>query len=154
MDEVTFPSIKDLLPHAPPMILLDEMVEVDERGCACRITIREDNPLFHRDGLPSYAGLEFMAQTIGALSGYRAIRQGLPVKLGFLLGTPYLRSSIKVFSTGQTLRIRIDHAWGERELLRFACRIHDELTRDLLQEAEVNVYRPANLDEFIARYQL
>ncbi len=38
------------------------------------------------EGLPTWSSIELMAQTISAYAGYKGQTQGLPPKIGFLLG--------------------------------------------------------------------
>ncbi len=47
-----------------------------------------------------------MAQTISAYAGYKGKTQGLPPKIGFLLGTRKMQLPCAYFSLGTTVRIR------------------------------------------------
>lgn len=70
-------GIAALIPHAGPMVLLDEVVSCDDRTIVCRTSShrRADNPLRHGDALPAVCGCEYGAQAAAVhgplLSGVR-----------------------------------------------------------------------------------
>lgn len=57
-------GIAALIPHAGPMVLLDEVVSCDERAIVCRTMshTRPDNPLRCEGVLPAVCGCEYGAQ--------------------------------------------------------------------------------------------
>ena len=60
------PSIEELVPHAAPMLALEELVEWREGFARVRMVIREDEQ-FLRDGrLDTIVTLEYMAQAVAA----------------------------------------------------------------------------------------
>jgi predicted hotdog family 3-hydroxylacyl-ACP dehydratase len=58
--------IRELIPHAGSMCLLDRVVAYDDAGIECAaISHRDaDNPLRHRGMLPVHIGIEYCAQAI------------------------------------------------------------------------------------------
>ena len=58
-----------VLPHKPPMILIDDVLEynIEERSVSAIVNINEDKLFFDKsiNGVHSTVGIEFMAQTIG-----------------------------------------------------------------------------------------
>lgn len=79
-------GIAALIPHAGPMVLLDEVVSCDDRAIVCRTSshIRPDNPLRFGEALPAVCGCEYGAQAAAVhgplLSGERS-RSGQVVLL-------------------------------------------------------------------------
>jgi predicted hotdog family 3-hydroxylacyl-ACP dehydratase len=149
MAEITFPSLDLLLPHRQPMILLTRMIEAEELRAACEVDIRPSLPFALADEMPAFVGIEYMAQSVAAFNGFKRYRTGQPIEVGFLLGTPKLTSFCKAFAFGQTLRIEVAHVWGEAQLARFECCIKDAKTGELLQQADLTVFKPENFDSFL-----
>jgi predicted hotdog family 3-hydroxylacyl-ACP dehydratase len=81
-----------LIPHRPPMRLVDELLECRNRGGVAAATVTADGPLTAADGCLEAVGLvEMMAQSYAAIYGYEDLRLGRPVKEGFLVGIRALR---------------------------------------------------------------
>ncbi|MBU2885728.1 hypothetical protein KO507_08135 [Gilvimarinus agarilyticus] len=59
-------NIEQLLPHAPPMVLLDSIIEHSETHILCQSNshLAPDNPLRTGDTLSVYAGIEYAAQAM------------------------------------------------------------------------------------------
>ena len=53
-------------------------------------------------GVPSYMGIEFMAQCIAVHAGARARVRGFVPPVGFLLGTRHYSCAVPYFETGTT----------------------------------------------------
>ena len=86
MDRLAFP-IEQYLPHRGAMRLIDRLIEAGEEHAVAEVDV-PDEGLFVRDGsVPAWVGIEYMAQTIAAWAGARALRTGGSPKLGFLLGS-------------------------------------------------------------------
>ena len=145
MANETYPAMEQLLPHRPPMILLDRMVAAKDKESTCEVTIGLQTLFLETSGVPSYVGIEYMAQAVAAHGGYNSYQAGEPIDVGFLLGTPRLQSFCRFFEVGQTLRVHVTHIWGDHELMRFQCTITNASTGTLLQQADLNVFKPKNL---------
>jgi predicted hotdog family 3-hydroxylacyl-ACP dehydratase len=149
MAAAPYPPIEQLLPHRSPMILLDRMVDATEMGSTCEVTIRPEILFLESAGVPAFVGLEYMAQAVAAYGGYKAYLAGEPVTVGFVLGTPLFKTSCQFFAVGQTLQIQVTHIWGDHELMQFHCVIQDACTGELLQQAELNVFRPKDIQSYL-----
>jgi predicted hotdog family 3-hydroxylacyl-ACP dehydratase len=131
----------DVLPHRPPMLLMDRIVSWDGSSLEGEVDIREDSPFGEAGlGVPRWVALEYMAQAVGALDGVRLRQAGRPVPPGYLLGTRRLDGTDGHFRPGATLRISVrevlQHANG---LGVFACRL-DDGERSLI--CQLTVFRP------------
>ena len=63
-------SPEELLPHAPPMVLLDRVLEWDDESILAELTIGPSTPFLDVGrGVPAHVGLEWMAQTCGLFAG-------------------------------------------------------------------------------------
>jgi predicted hotdog family 3-hydroxylacyl-ACP dehydratase len=143
--------IADVLPHSAPMILLDELVGYDDENVSCRVTITPDLPFFDnaKQGVPSYVGCEYMAQTIAAYGGAHALDDAGEVKIGFLLGSRKYHAEVGVFKLAQTLLIEAQKLiQDESGLCVFDCVIKDE-ENAVLAKAKINVFQPQDPAQFL-----
>ncbi len=125
------PAIEELVPHASPMLLLDQLLESGEDYLICELVVRSDG-LFDTAGrVPAWLGIEYMAQTVAAYSGLQAHRRGEQVKLGFLLGSRRFETNVQDFACGDILRVtakRIVH--GSSGMGAFGCIVEGGHTRE------------------------
>ncbi len=134
-------SVGDLLPHAPPMVLLDNVLGWDQGKVAATVIIHANSPFFVENrGVPSYVGLEYMAQTCGVYAGLEANAHGKPVRLGFLLGTRNYHASKDWFSVGDRLVIEAVEMFRQEGMGVFDCRI--TCGDDEVAAAQLSLYQP------------
>ena len=142
-------DLEKILPHNHPMILIDDIKEIniDERYLIAEVTIKEDKIFFDKsiNGVPYLSGIEYMAQTIGCYAFYRA--QRTEPKLGFLLGTRSYKNNIEKFENGKTYSIKVREIYGDSELVSFDCLIYNECEE--CARAVINAYQPENAEEYL-----
>ena len=127
-------AIEELLPHDHPMILIDEVAEDPEKGFYSLIRISEDCLFFETGrGVPSYVGMEYVAQTVGALVGLTARRSDNPVQLGYLLGARTYNASIPYFEAGTQLTTRVSASYEAGNLAKYDGKIYDEGGQTLVE---------------------
>jgi predicted hotdog family 3-hydroxylacyl-ACP dehydratase len=140
-------TLEDLVPHAPPMILIDHIHACESEGLEATVRISEDSPFFEpRRGVPSYVGIEYVAQTVAALAGLRARRSGQDISLGFLLGTRRFDASLPYFILGSELTIQVEPEFEARNVAKYLGRITDE-TGETIVTTSVTVYLRGATDE-------
>ncbi len=113
--------ITSYLPHRPPMLLIDELVEVTaDKTIVCRATIKPDC-VFARDGIvhPS-AMIEFVAQACALLAGVTASARGGAIQVGLILGCREVAFAVDHFSVGDALEIAAQKTFGGTQLASFA----------------------------------
>ncbi|MBI2241907.1 MAG: 3-hydroxylacyl-ACP dehydratase [Magnetospirillum gryphiswaldense] len=133
--------IEELLPHAPPMLLLDEVLVCDDQGSRAAVTIGPGFPFIEPSGVPAHVGIEFMAQTCGLWAGGRARVHGRPARLGYLLGTRRYRALEPFFPLGARLEVSAQIVFLDGGMGVFDCRVEDR-NGTVLAEAQVNVFQP------------
>ncbi len=133
-------SVAELLPHRPPMILLDEIVSYDQASMVASVTVSEATLFLEPQGVPVHVGLEYMAQACGAYAGAVARERGEPVRVGFLLGTRQYRAHVPCFRLGERLIVSATLLYQDEQMGAFDCRI--EVHGKLAAEAQLNVYQP------------
>ena len=141
-------SLEQLLPHSRSMILIDEAIDAGDDWAAASVRIAEDCLFYDPaiEGVPSWVGLEYMAQTVALFSGIHARRAGQPVKLGLLLGTRGYEASSGVFPLGSRLTVRVGREWDDGHMAVFDCEVS---AKTLLASARVNVYLPDDIKAFL-----
>jgi len=104
-------ELATLLPHSGRMLLLSRINEYDpeKRYLCAEYDITEDCLFYDPNlgGVPAWAGFEFMAQGLAALSGLCGREKGEKPKIGFILSISSLRISFPFFKTGSTALIKI-----------------------------------------------
>lgn len=133
------------------MVLLDRIVEATEPHIVCEVTVQVDSPFCDGAAVPGWVGIEYMAQAVGALAGWRALEKQLPVRIGFLVGTRQYQSHVSHFRVGEVLRITADEeVMADDGLVAMRCTIHDAAGA-LLAEAALLVFQPDDLDAYLQR---
>lgn len=121
--DVPLGPVSDYLPHRPPMLLIDQIVEATGDRVVCRTTIHPDC-VFAIDGRvhPS-AMIEFVAQACAILVGVRSARDGDPPRLGVILGCREITFAVDSFAVGDELTIVATKVFGEHHLAAFTCTV-------------------------------
>ncbi|HLN26004.1 MAG TPA: hotdog family protein [Patescibacteria group bacterium] len=133
--------IADLLPHAPPMVLLDDVLGWDQGQVRVAVTIRPDSPFCESGrGVPAHVGIEYMAQACGVYAGLEGLSLGLPVRLGYLLGTRRFQAAVSWFRLGERLEISVTEVFRDQSMGVFDCRI--DCAGCEVAAAQLNVYQP------------
>jgi predicted hotdog family 3-hydroxylacyl-ACP dehydratase len=138
-----FPPIVEVVPHRPPMLLLDRVLSYDGERVVCELILQPTSP-FAEEGengaeVPAIVGIEYMAQTIAAGAGLSARGNGQPTKMGFLLGCRSLTIAVDSFRVGDRLTVEARRTWGEHDIGSFACKVRRG--DDVLVEGSLTVYQ-------------
>lgn len=82
-----YPPIEDLVPHAPPALALDELVECRDGHAHTRLVVRDGALLVQDGGVDTVVAIEWMAQTVAACLGYEAFLGGIGVRVGMVVAS-------------------------------------------------------------------
>ncbi len=136
------PSIDKLLPHDNPMILVDRALEIGQDSIHSQVDIDKHLMFFDQETntVPAYVGIEFMAQSIAAWSGYQALKKGEQPPIGFLLGSRRYQAECDHFSQGQTLDIFAQQVMEDSGMAVF--KAHIEYQGNIVAQCQLNVYVP------------
>lgn len=136
-------SLEQLISHREPMILISGLQQYNDEHAHGWVDISTDSPFYNQvlGGVPSYIGIEYMAQTIAAFAGANALDNNQQVKIGFLLGSRKYQTEQSVFSQGMRLDIFVEQLYQEPSGLSvFDCQIkHNE---KIIAQAKVNTFQP------------
>lgn len=143
------PAVDDVLPHRGTMRLVDEIVACSDEAVTVLATVDPDAWYADAEGaMPSWIGIELMAQAIAAHVGLIAMRAGGRARPGVLLGASRYEAHDASFERGARLRI------DAKELLKseqghgaYECAI--AAGDRCLAQAVVKVYQPTDFQAFI-----
>jgi radical SAM protein with 4Fe4S-binding SPASM domain len=108
-DEIMFlpVDVARVIPHKPPMLLIDRLLEINERSSVSEITVRDDMIFVDQNGhLDDASYPEIISQAVAAQEGFRRFGGRNPLIEGFLLGIKNLEILGNSF-VGDTLRISL-----------------------------------------------
>lgn len=143
------------LPHSAPMVLIDEVLNVDMENQIVKTSVKiQDNKMFFDkeiNGISPLVGIEFMAQTIGCYAYFKAGKT-IP-KIGFLLGTRQYENKLEKFENGKTYILTAREIYGDNELVSFECLIYnegeDENSENYIAKATINAFQPKDAEKYI-----
>lgn len=141
-------TLDQVLPHRDTMRWLDRLLSHDENTVIAEAWVRDSHVLAVDEGVPAWAGIEYMAQAIATWAGCRALTKNEPIKIGFLLGTRNYECTNEYFTIGQRLIIHAHcELFADNGLGMFSCKILDGDTE--IATASLSVYEPPNASEFL-----
>lgn len=143
-------NILDLVPHANPMCLLDSVKTYSTNSITCLLTIHPETLFFDasQNGVPSYLGIEYMAQAIAAFSGIQGRLAGYKPKLGFLLGSRKYAPQCAVFQNNSTLQVHAEQIIQEESgLFVFDCTI--SIDNNIVVNAKINAFQPSDVGAYL-----
>ena len=135
-------SIEQVVPHDAPMILIEQLAEYSDETSTCSVTITPQSPFYNEqiEGVPSYIGIEYMAQSIAAYAGALANDINEAVRIGFLIGTRKYKTHQAMFYKNSTLTIYVH-------------KLYQDESKKILCDAKINVFQPEDPLEFIRENQ-
>ena len=146
--------IELVLPHAHPMILVDKLVRYSATSSECTVKIGEHSNFFNpqRNSVPSYVGIEYMAQTIAAYANVLKLDDGGKVSLGFLVSARNYVTQVREFTLGTELLIQVDLLFKEANGLSvFDCKITQG--EQVVVQAKINVFEPEEPELYLQEQQ-
>ena len=142
-------NLERILPHRPPMIFIDEVIEydLDKFSLSSAVLIKDDSMFFDKklDGVPAWAGLEYIAQTIGALAGiYHRENGNHEPRLGFIIGARKYENTVEYYKNKETYYIFVERQFYDSKLGNFTGIIKDA-GGNQCAATEITVYTPKQL---------
>jgi predicted hotdog family 3-hydroxylacyl-ACP dehydratase len=146
---MTLPNVRDVVPHSGRMVLIDRVIAADGESLTAEVTIRADALFAGANGVGAWVGVEYMAQTIAAYAGARALQRAEKAKIGVLVGTRQYSCNVPYFPLGATLQIvaRRD-ADSDDHLESFVCCITGD---GIKADAAVTVFQPDDIGLLIGQ---
>lgn len=148
LEELVELPVSEFVLHRKPMLLLDRVTSLKEDSASCEWRVGEDGIFFiHGLGVPSYIGIEYMAQCMAVHGGACERARGLPPPRGLLLGTRRFQTQLQYFVNGvtyqATCKTLISNAQG---MSSYDCRIL--LKDEAIAKAVISVLQKPQGDFF------
>lgn len=143
-------DISVYLPHRPPMRLVEHLVSESPQTTVTEAQVRDDNVFFDPalGGVPSWVGLEYLAQTAAVWLGLDCRRHNRPVQPAFLVSSRSYSAEQPVFALGETLRISVSPNLIDGSLVAFSGHIHNRQGA-LLVEAMFAAFQPEDPEAYL-----
>jgi predicted hotdog family 3-hydroxylacyl-ACP dehydratase len=154
-----YPPIDDLVPHAPPMRAIEELIDWEPGRARCRMILRahsvfaqghafaqnrvfpQNRALAPNRNVPTIATLEFLAQSVAACLGYEAFQGGGTVRVGMIVGVRQMDFFVPFMNVGDELILDVSRIRGTEDVSTFVgeARIADTL----VSRAHMTLVHPA-----------
>ena len=132
------------------MLLLDRISDYGPDWVEARLKIRRDTVFAEPHGVPSWVGVEIMAQTASAFSGILQQQTGEPTTIALLLGSRRYRAYVPFFAFDCELRVLARQSMLEPGgLAAFDCTIVDANNGTELATAQIKAFRPPDIERFL-----
>ena len=137
---MSFAPVAELVPHEPPMVLLDEVTGFDGTTARCRVAIRPESMFVASGRVRAVVALEYMAQCVAVCASLRSRARGEPAgQEGYLVGARDVTLGAACFEVGDELDVEATLEFDGRELGSFACAVLRAGER--VASGVLNVYR-------------
>jgi len=107
---IEYDELISVIPHKGKMVLLSRILNFDlkERTIEAEYDITEECIFYDANisGVPAWAGFEFIAQTVSAITGIEDKLNNKPPRLGFILGLSQMKMDIPFFKKGNVVKIK------------------------------------------------
>lgn len=120
-------ELMTMLPHKGKMFLLSRVTQHDSENhtITAEYDITSDCIFYEEeaDGVPTWAGFEFMAQSISALTGITNKQHGREPLPGFLLSVSEFKTDVAFFKNNTTIQMHVEEDYREEgeHIYRYNC---------------------------------
>lgn len=118
---MAFPPLDEILPHRPPMLLLDALTAAEAAAVTCSATVRAGAPFVEGDRASSLLAVEYFAQAVAALFAYKARGEGAPAFRGLLLGVRDLELAVPHLRVGDHVLVNCREQWASGPVAQYHC---------------------------------
>lgn len=136
-----YPPIAELVPHRPPMLLVERIVCCDDRSIRCAVEVRPGSPFTQGGRARSVVALEYMAQAAAAWAGWHARSRGEPPRPGLLAHVRRMELATPALEVGRHLIVDVAHTGGEARFRTFEGTVRAADGTEPLVRGTFSVYR-------------
>lgn len=140
----SLPDMTELMLHRAPMLLLDRIVAHEPGRLIAEVNVAVGKTFFEPAlaGVPSWVGIEYMAQAIAAMSGLEQHATNTPIALGMLVSCRRYVVTTPVFSAGMALQVAVEELAGaDTGMAAYQCAITAEnIGAEELATGQLGVY--------------
>ncbi|PCC70059.1 Predicted 3-hydroxylacyl-ACP dehydratase, HotDog domain [Nannocystis exedens] len=118
---MAFPPLDEILPHRPPMLLLDALTAAEVESVTCRATVRAGAPFVEGGRVSSLIAVEYFAQAVAALFAYKARSGGGGPFRGLLLGARDVELAVSHLRVGDVVDVHCREQWASGPVAQYQC---------------------------------
>lgn len=134
-------DILKYIPHRNSMVLIDKIVDHSLETFCVEVKVTTKSLLYSERGVPSYTGIEYMAQSIAAFNTLHYSKDGDErAKLGFIVSVRSFKSEIEFFKEGDVLNIFVEPILIVKNSGSFNAQI--KINNNIVSTARVTAYVP------------
>jgi len=140
-------DLETLIPHRPPMLLLGRILDITESTVIAEVNINTNSAFFSPNrGVPSWIGLEYMAQAAAVLGTSQIDEEHAKESIGYLVGTRKYTCSVTWFRAGNRLLVKCRRnikGTITLPLKHYHCEIltHQADTNKVIASARLSIYQ-------------
>lgn len=123
-----YPSPGELIPHAPPALLVREMLEVTPEGASAIAWIPGDSPFVQDGRAPAFVGLEAGAQTAAVLEALGRSGEGTGPRIGYVVAIRNARFRTAWLPADQPLAVSVKLTGSAPPLSIYEVRVGELVT--------------------------
>jgi predicted hotdog family 3-hydroxylacyl-ACP dehydratase len=139
----TFPPVSTLVPHAPPALLILDVLEAAADRLTARAEIPEASPFVTAGRAPAFLSLEAAAQGAAVLEALSR-RDGSGPRIGYLVGLRDARCETAWLPAGQPFRITVRSAGGAAALSIYEA-VVETADRSQIARGTLSTFAPHDL---------
>ena len=133
-----FPPLTAFMPHRPPMLLLDTLLDHGEEEVVCDKTFREADPFVEGGAVTALVAVELFAQAAAAHFGYSGYARGGTPASGALLGARRIDLMVPSYAVGERLLVRARQVGVMPPAAQYECTI-EGASGAVLAKGTINV---------------
>ena len=147
-------DLTKLIPQRSPMIFISdvEAFDYENETLIARIDVRDTDIMFDENlgGIPSWASLEFMAQSVASYVGLQDLHNNpnATPAVGFILGSRKISVLKPVYLVNHSYFVNVKSLFCDQNIASFDCQIVDE-DSDVIANGSLNVFRPDDIKKFM-----
>ena len=136
------------------MIFLSDVEEFDyeKQTLVARVDVRDTDIMFDKNlgGIPSWASLEFMAQSIACCVGLNDLHNNpnAAPAVGFILGSRKISVSKPVYLVDHSYFVHVKSLFCDQNIASFDCQVVDE-DNNIIASGALNAFRPDDITKFM-----
>ncbi|MBX3464767.1 MAG: hypothetical protein KF830_16480 [Planctomycetes bacterium] len=120
-----YPPIEDLVPHAPPALAVEALVDAGDDHAHTRLVVRDGGLLVEHGRVDTVVALEWMAQTVAACLGHAAFLGGISVRVGMVVACRQLTLLRPWLAVGERCDVRVRRLRGTDDISHFEGEVRD-----------------------------
>jgi len=147
-------DLTKIIPQRAPMIFLSDVESFDYENqvLIARVDIHDTDLMYDEtiNGVPAWASLEFMAQSIACCIGLNDLHDNpnAGTVVGFVLGSRKISVFKPVYLVNRSYFVHVKSMFCDNNIASFDCQIVDE-DNNLIASGALNAFRPDDIKTFM-----